>query len=139
MATETFRTIAWSAGTGCHGGCGQKLLVEDGRLLKVEGDDEHPWNQGRSCPRVLALTQYMYHPERLTQPLKRVGARGEGRFEPISWDEAFDLCETRMNEIKARYGAEAVVFAQGTGRDVGGPITFLAYSFGSPNWCQLGL
>src|SRR3990172_6000088 len=137
--TGVYPTIAWSAGAGCHGGCGQKVFVEQGRMVRIEGDENHPWNQGRSCPRVLALTQYMYHPDRITQPLKRVGERGEGKFEPIGWDEAFDICEQRLNEIKRKYGAESVVFAQGTGRDIGGPITFLAYSFGSPNWCQLGL
>ena len=68
-----------------------------------------------------------------------MGARGEGRFAPISWEEAYDLVERRFNDIKASDGAESVIFVQGTGRDIGGPITFLAYSFGSPNWCQLGL
>ena len=139
MTTAMYRTVSWSAGAGCHGGCGQKLFVEDGKLVRIEGDEEHPWNQGRSCPKALALTQYMYHPNRITHPLKRVGARGEGKFEAISWDEAFDLVEKRFNELKAKYGAESVIFAQGTGRDIGGPITFLAYSFGSPNWVQLGL
>ena len=117
---DVFPTVAWSAGPGCHGGCGQKLYVKDGRVLKVEGDEDHPFNQGRSCPRVLALTQYMYHPDRITRPLKRVGARGEGKFEPITWDEAYDLCERRLNEIREKYGPESVVFAQGTGRDIGG-------------------
>jgi len=137
--TATYRTIAWSAGAGCHGGCGQQLFLEDGKLTRIEGDEQNPWNQGRSCPKVLALTQYMYHPDRITQPLKRVGKRGEGKFEPISWDEAYDLVEKRFGAIKAKYGAESAIFVQGTGRDIGGPITFLAYSFGSPNWVQLGL
>lgn len=137
--TQVFTTTVWSAGAGCHGGCGQKLYVEDGRLVKVEGDENHPWNQGRSCPRVLALKQYMYHPDRVIYPHKRVGARGEGKWERISWDEAFDTCVTRLNAIRDKYGPESVVFAQGTGRDVGGPISFLCYSFGSPNWAQLGL
>ena len=137
--TTIYRTTSWSAGPGCHGGCGQKLYVKNGKLVRIEGDENHPWSQGRSCPKVLALTQYMYHPDRITRPLKRVGARGEGKFEPISWDEAFDICEKRLNEIKQQYGAESAIFVQGTGRDIGGPITMLAYSFGSPNWVQLGL
>jgi len=137
--TTIYRTTSWSAGPGCHGGCGQKLYVKDGKMVRIEGDENHPWSQGRSCPKVLALTQYMYHPDRITQPLKRVGERGEGKFEPISWDEAFDICEKRLNEIKQKYGAESAIFVQGTGRDIGGPITMLAYSFGSPNWVQLGL
>ena len=85
------------------------------------------------------MTQYMYHPDRILYPLKRVGARGEGKFERISWDEAYDICEERFNDIKEKHGAESVIFVQGTGRDIGGPITFLTYSFGSPNWVQLGL
>jgi len=137
--TSIYRTTSWSAGPGCHGGCGQKLHVKDGKMVRIEGDENHPWSQGRSCPKVLALTQYMYHPDRITRPLKRVGARGEGKFEPIGWDEAFDICEKRLNEIKQKYGAESAIFVQGTGRDIGGPITMLAYSFGSPNWVQLGL
>lgn len=136
---EIFKTVTWSAGAGCHGSCGQELHVKDGKLIKCVGDDDNPWNQGRSCARVLALKQYMYHPDRLTHPLKRVGERGEGKFERITWDEAFDTCEEKMREIRDKHGAEAMIFAQGTGRDVGGPISFLTYSYGSPNWCQLGL
>ena len=69
--TQVFPSVTWSAGPGCHGGCGQKLYVEDGKLVRVEGDEKNPWNQGRSCPRVLALKQYMYHPDRITTPLLR--------------------------------------------------------------------
>jgi anaerobic selenocysteine-containing dehydrogenase len=136
---QVFPTTIWSAGAGCHGSCGQKLHVKAGRLVKVDGDENASWNQGRACPRVLALTQYVYHPDRITTPLKRVGERGQGKFEPISWDEAFDTCESRLKEIREKHGAESVVFAQGTGRDIGGPISFLCYNYGSPNWVQLGL
>ena len=138
-AIQVYPTTTWSAGAGCHGACGQKLYVQDGKLIKVEGDENASWNQGRACPRVLALKQYVYHPDRITTPLKRVGARGEGKFEPISWDEAYDICEARLKQIRADHGAESVVFCQGTGRDVGGPISFLCYNYGSPNWVQLGL
>ena len=132
-------TTVWSPGPGCHGGCGAKLYIKDGKVVKVEGDPCHPFNQGRSCSRLLALTQYMYHKERILYPLKRVGKRGEGKFERITWDEAYDTIERRMNELKEKYGPESVIFCQGTGRDIGGPISFLCYSYGSPNWCQLGL
>lgn len=132
-------TTAWSPGPGCHGGCGVKLFLKDGQVVKAEGDERHPFSHGRTCPRLLALTQYMYHPDRLTHPLKRVGERGEGKFERITWDEALDTIEQKFNKIKADYGPESVLFCQGTGRDIGGPISFLAYSYGSPNWIQLGL
>ena len=130
---------AWSAGPGCHGGCGVKVHVKDGRLIKVEGDEDHPYLQGRACARVLAMTQYVYHPDRLTHPLKRVGERGEGKWQRISWDEALDTCEHRLREIRDKYGAESMVFGQGTGRDAGGYIIFLAYAYGSPNWTLFGL
>lgn len=64
---EIVRTTAWSAGPGCHGGCGVLAHIEDGKLVKIEGDSEHPWNQGRLCARCLAMTQYVNHPDRLTR------------------------------------------------------------------------
>ncbi len=127
------RTTAWSAGPGCHGTCGILAYVEDGKLVKVEGDPDHPWNQGRLCSRCLAMTQYVYHPDRLTHPLKRVGQRGEGRWQEVSWEEAFDLIETRMKKIREEFGPESVIFAMGTGRDIGPWICLLAYAYGSPN------
>jgi anaerobic selenocysteine-containing dehydrogenase len=136
---QVIKMGAWSAGPGCHGGCGVKVFIKDGKLLKVEGDEDHPYLQGRLCPRCLALTQYIYHPDRLRYPLKRVGERGEGKWQRISWDEALNICETRMREIRDKYGAESMIFGQGTGRDAGGPILFLAYAYGSPNWTLFGL
>ena len=79
------------------------------------------------------MTQYVYHPDRLTRPLKRVGERGEGKWKEISWDEAFDLIEREMCKIRDKYGPESVVFSMGTGRDIGAWICMLAYAFGSPN------
>jgi len=127
------RTTSWSAGPGCHGGCGLLAHVKDGKLVKIEGDRDHPWNQGRLCARVLAMTQYVEHPQRLRRPLKRVGERGEDRWEEISWEEAFDFIEREMKALRDRYGPQSVVFAMGTGRDIGPWICMLAYAFGSPN------
>jgi anaerobic selenocysteine-containing dehydrogenase len=127
------RTTTWSAGPGCHGGCGVLAHIEDGKLVKIEGDPDHPWSQGRLCARCLAMTQYTYHPNRLTKPLKRVGERGEGKWEEISWDEAFDLIEEKMGRIRDQYGPESVIFAMGTGRDIPPWICMLAYAYGSPN------
>ena len=129
-----YKTTTWSPGPGCHGGCGVLAHVKNGRVIKVEGDPDHPWNQGRLCSRCLSMTQYMYHKDRLTKPLKRVGERGENKFEEISWDEAFDLIESKMKQIRKDHGPESVIFHQGTGRDIGGWISMLAYAYGSPNW-----
>jgi anaerobic selenocysteine-containing dehydrogenase len=130
---KIIHTTTWSAGPGCHGTCGVLAYVKDGKLVKVEGDPDHPWNQGRLCSRCLAMTQYVYHPDRLTRPLKRVGQRGEGKWQEISWDEAFDLIEQKMNKIREEFGPESVIFAMGTGRDIGPWICLLAYAYGSPN------
>jgi anaerobic selenocysteine-containing dehydrogenase len=130
---QIVRTTTWSAGPGCHGGCGVLAYVKDGKLVKLEGDPDHPWNQGRLCARALAMTQYVEHPKRLRRPLKRMGKRGEGNWEEISWEEAFDLIEIKMKAIREDYGPESVIFSMGTGRDIGPWICMLAYAFGSPN------
>jgi anaerobic selenocysteine-containing dehydrogenase len=127
------RTTAWSAGPGCHGGCGVLAYVKDNMVIKVEGDPDHPWAQGRLCARALAITQYMYHPDRLKQPLKRVGQRGEGQWEEITWDEAFDIIEAKMKKIREEHGSESFIFSMGTGRDIPPWICMLAYAYGSPN------
>jgi anaerobic selenocysteine-containing dehydrogenase len=130
---EIVQTTSWSAGPGCHGTCGVLAHIKDGKLIKIEGDPDHPWNQGRLCARCLAMTQYVYHPERLTHPLKRVGERGEGKWQEISWEEAFDLIEERMGSIRKEFGPESAVFSMGTGRDISPWLCMLAYAYGSPN------
>jgi anaerobic selenocysteine-containing dehydrogenase len=132
------RTTAWSPGPGCHGGCGLKMYVKDGRLVKVEGDEEHPYSQGRTCARALALTQFVYHPERFTHPMKRVGERGEGRFERITWDEALDTVERRFNDIKEKYGPESVIFIQGRGAISAAPSPSCATRSAAPTGCSWG-
>jgi len=79
------------------------------------------------------MTQYVNHPDRLTRPLKRVGKRGEGKWQEISWNEAFDLIEGRLKKIRQEFGPESVIFSMGTGRDIGPWICMLAYAYGSPN------
>ncbi len=138
-ALQMIKMGAWSPGPGCHGGCGVEVFIKDGKLVKIEGDETHPYFQGRLCPRALALTQYVYHPNRLRYPMKRAGERGEDKWQRISWDEALDICVDRMSAIRDKFGAESIIFGQGTGRDAGGPIIFLAYAYGSPNWTLFGL
>ena len=74
----------------CQIGCSILVHVDNGRVIKVEGDPEGPLNAGGICPKGLASLQYLYHPDRLQHPLKRRGKRGEGKWLPISWDEALD-------------------------------------------------
>jgi len=90
-------------------------------------------NQGRLCARALAMTQYVDHPDRLRYPVKRTGKRGEGKWLRITWAEAFDLIEEKMNTIREEHGPESMVFNVGTGRDIYAWICMLAYAYGSPN------
>lgn len=130
---QIFRTTVWSGGPGCHGGCGVLAHVKKGKLVKIEGDPDHPWNQGRLCVRGLAMTQIIDHPDRIRYPMKRVGERGEDKWKRISWEEAFDTIETKMKALRDEFGPESGVFIMGTGRDIGAWICMLAYAYGSPN------
>lgn len=129
------RGSAWS-GPGCHIGCGVLLYTDDdGKLVKVEGDPENPFNNGRLCNRCLALKEVVYNPDRILKPMKRDPKdRGLDKWEEISWDEAYDLVYEKFSEIKEKYGAWTIPFVQGTGRDIAAWITRLAWSFGSPNY-----
>lgn len=92
----------------CPDTCAIRVTVENGRAIKVAGDPDHPPTQGVLCTKVSRYADRVHHPERLTVPLKRVGRKGEGRFEPISWDEANRVMAERLTEI-ARRAPEAIV------------------------------
>lgn len=79
-----------------------RVTVENGKAIKVTGDPDHPPTQGVLCTKVSRYADRVHHPDRLTVPLKRVGAKGEGHLVPISWDEAFDEIGRRLGEIAAR-------------------------------------
>lgn len=126
------RTTARS-GPGCHEGCGVLLYEKDGKIEKVEGDPLHPYNQGRICARCAAFPEVLYHPDRITHPLKRTGERGEGKWEQISWDEAYTIIEERLTDIFDKYGGKSFWTMLGTGRDLMWQPYRLTYGMGSPN------
>ena len=132
---DVTRGCAWT-GPGCHLGCGVVMYTDaDGKLVKCEGDPEDPWTNGRLCMRCLDVPEVTHHKERLQFPMKRDPKdRGLDKWERISWDEAYDLITEKFMDMKEKYGAESVVFAQGTGRDIAAYITRLCWSFGSPNY-----
>ena len=118
---------------GCHNACGVLQYVKDGKLVKVEGDPENPYNQGRLCSRCLAMTDVVYHEERLQYPMKRARAdRGLDKFERISWEEAYEIIEQEFKRISEQYGPKAIMMCQGTGRDIH-QVTRLNACLGSPN------
>ncbi len=79
-----------------------RVTVEGGRAIKVTGDPDHPPTQGVLCTKVSRYAERVHHPNRLTTPMKRVGRKGEGRFEPIGWNEALKLAANRLSDIAAR-------------------------------------
>lgn len=123
----------------CHGGCAARLFVKNGRLKRLSPCKDSPFSRGRMCEKGLATVEMMYHPDRLRHPLKRVGARGEGRWRRLSWDRALDEIALRLGEIRAESGAESVALGQGTGRSHYFHVIRFANTFGTPNWYEPGL
>ena len=131
---EVIRSSARS-GPGCHDNCGVLLYVKDGKLEKIEGDPENPYNQGRLCPRCLAYKEMLYHPDRLLYPMKRAREdRGKDAFKRITWDEATEIILEEMGKVIDTYGAESIWVTQGTGRDINGYGPLMARYLGTPNY-----
>ena len=86
----------------CPDTCALLTQVQDGRAIRVHGNAAHPPTDGALCTKVSRYTERTYHPERLLQPMKRIGPKGAGRFEPVSWDEALDDIAARLKAIAAR-------------------------------------
>ncbi len=97
-----------------HGGCGILAHVENGRITKIEGDPDSPLNRGTICAKGLAQIEKLNHPDRIKYPMKRVGERGEGKWNRISWDEALETIAGKITEIIKGDGPRAISFAQGT-------------------------
>ena len=114
--------------------CGVTCYVKDGKILKIEGTEGHPAGHGLLCTKGLAGRQYVYRKDRVLTPLRRVGARGEGKFEPISWDEAFEEIVPRLKALRAEYGASSVAFYSGYNKWYRPFLQRLCYSFGSVNY-----
>ena len=100
----------------CNSGCDATVWVKDDRLFKVQGDPSSKVTKGTMCAKGLASKHLYYHEGRLKHPLKRVGARGEGQWRRISWDEALDTIATRFQDIEEQYGPDAIALSQGTAR-----------------------
>ena len=122
----------------CHGGCGVHVHVVDGVIQKVTGDPDSPLNKGELCPKGAAGIDIVYHPDRLTHPLKRIGARGEGRWARIGWDEAYDIIADKLQHIIDENGPESIVIGTGTGRHHCNFVPRFANALGTPNWCEPG-
>ena len=117
----------------CVWRCGVLAKVKDGKVVKLEGNPENSHSLGNLCPRGQSGLMNTYDPDRVLTPLIRVGNRGEGKFRKASWEEALDLTASKMQEIKDKYGPEAMVFSSTHNLS---QVQFenLLYAYGSPNY-----
>ena len=113
-ASETVdEKVVWGhCSVNCEGRCALRLHVTNDEVAWVEsdntGDDVYGDHQIRACLRGRSIRRWINHPDRLSYPMKRVGKRGEGKFEQISWDEAYDLIADNYQRILDEYGPEAI-------------------------------
>nr|MBI2905729.1 molybdopterin-dependent oxidoreductase [Chloroflexota bacterium] len=117
----------------CVWRCGVRAKVSKGRVVKLEGNPDHPHSLGKLCARGQSGIMTTYDPDRVLYPLIRVGQRGEGKFRRASWEEALDLVAGKMQGIKDKYGPEAMVFSSTHNLS---QVQFenLLSGYGSPNY-----
>ena len=127
---EIIRTCCQSS----HCECGVLVHVEDGKVVKIEGDPDHPFTRGFVCVKSQAQPELIYHPDRIKYPLKRAGEKGSGKWERISWDEALDGIAAGLTKVKEKYAPESIAGDHGTGpRQSSLATSLLAHALGSPN------
>jgi thiosulfate reductase / polysulfide reductase chain A len=128
---EIKKAVCW-ASPGCHNRCGLLVSVKNGRIEKIRANSEYPG--GLTCgDRLPHLMKWQYHPDQLMHPLKRVGDRGENKWERVSWDQALDEIADRLRQLKAKHGAESLGVIEGTYRsDLYGIRTRFLNLFGNP-------
>ena len=120
----------------CACRCGIKVWLQDGKIRYIQGNREHPVNQGVLCAKGASGIMQHYSPARLRKPLLRVGERGAGEFREIEWDEALDIAASWLKPIRARNPDELAFF---TGRDQSQALTgWWAQQFGTVNYAAHG-
>ena len=118
----------------CHGVCQVLVHLDGDRVTKIKGDPDSPTSRGYICPKGAASAELLYHPDRVTHPLRRVGNRGENKWERISWDDALDEMADKLSTIKRESGSEYLAMMQGTGRPYTEFTLRFGNAFGTPNF-----
>ncbi len=139
LETSTEDLIIPSVCLLCPSGCGMLARVADGRVVKMEGNPMHPMNLGALCPKGQATPELLYNPDRLTGPMRRVGERGAGNWESISWDEAVAEVAGRLQELRDAGQPEQAALLYGETR--GQLRSFFEHfmaAVGSPNLISRG-
>ena len=119
--------------------CGVPRLSATGVCSRVAGMKEAPHNRGGLCCKAHAAAQWVYSPDRITTPLRRTGKKGEGRFEPISWDEALGIVADTLKAQKAAFGPESLAVLSPARRDYSEYLYRLLVAHGSPNYGHSGI
>lgn len=109
MSPDTPTQVHGTCHHDCPDSCGWHVTVDQGVAVKLRGNPDHPFSQGELCPKVNRFLDRVYSPDRILTPLRRVGAKGDGRFEPVSWDDALAHVAERLHHVVDTYGAEAVM------------------------------
>ncbi|HRU89572.1 MAG TPA: molybdopterin-dependent oxidoreductase, partial [Syntrophales bacterium] len=113
MATTEMKWFKTHCARMDHGGCGLLVGVKDNRIVQVKGDPDGFLNKGYVCPKGVISPDRLTHPDRLKHPLRRVGEKGAGKWERISWPEALGTIADNLKEIREKHGARAVAFGVG--------------------------
>lgn len=122
----------------CPAGCGILVRVIEGRAVKIEGNPLNPNNQGRLCPRGQAGLQMLYNPDRIREPLQRVGERGSGEWQSISWDEALSLVAAKLKEMRDKGQPHSLVFMHGAKPGLMHDLMArFCQTFGTPNAVEM--
>ncbi|HVT57773.1 MAG TPA: molybdopterin-dependent oxidoreductase [Thermoanaerobaculia bacterium] len=108
-AAEGPRSVESACPLDCPDACSLTVEVAGGRVVKLDGSHRNPFTDGFICAKVRRWPELMYGEGRLTHPAVRRGRKGEGSFERVSWDEAFDLVVGRMREARERFGGESIL------------------------------
>ena len=119
----------------CGGSCPICAQVKDNRILSVQKLEGHPYLEGKLCVRGAALKQFVHHKDRIEHPMKRVGPKGSGQYEPITWEQAVSEIAARLRQTKEESGAKATVFYCGHPKWYRKVLAELAAAYGSPNFC----
>ena len=120
----------------CACRCGINVHLKDGRIKYIEGNPNHPVNRGVLCAKGSAGIMQHYSPARLTAPMKRVGPRGSGEFEEISWDEAMEIATEKLQAVRKKDPKRLAFF---TGRDQSQALTgWFSAKFGTHNYAAHG-
>jgi anaerobic selenocysteine-containing dehydrogenase len=107
----------------CFDTCSVVATVQDGKIIRIEGDPDHPITKGHLCAKGYAYLQRVYSPDRVKYPMKRIGERGKGKFIRVSWDEAMAEIASRLKALREEYCGEALVeYKYGGHRDLVAPL-----------------